>query len=768
MNPMASEHTGLEAAEALDAVSASQSDDSKIWRRFGRKAIVATGALTLGLLTAQLVFAAPPVADFRMNNSTASSITVDTGATVSLQSTASDPDDDIAELAWDFDYDGSFEVDASGPTTSVEYATAGSRSIALRVRDTAGDPAAGGDGTVDESLRVKTVNVVVPNSQPIASDIVAARVPPNNGDVAVVGQTISFNGTGSDPDGDPITFEWSFGDGGTALGQNVTHTYASHGSKSVTLTVRDNRGATATRTESVLINAVPVADAHILNASAESGQKNDVPLVGQAYVFTGGTSLTPGSGSTDAEGGTLAYAWDLDNNGTFEVAGRDVASPAGLRTAGTKTVRLRVTDTANAANVEAFTFRVNTAPAAGFAFEPPAPTVGKQILFSSTSSDPDGTAVDPLTFAWDLDGDNAFGSADSPAEPTSPNTPPVIFNTPGEKSVRLRVTDTGGISRTITRTVLVQLSVPTGSFTAAPGAPLPNEAIAFRSTSVPSEPAKQITKVEWDFDYDAGRDTFAPGDVDATGASASHAFSSSGPKPVAMKVTEGPQGGFDIVVQTIEVNAPPDASFRIAPASPLAGDPVTLSSTASDPDGPLAGQDWDLDADGQFDDASGAVASRSFAVAGTYRVALRVTDAKGATRVATGDVRVAGRPLPPPPPGPRVLPGVAIQISGRTTPKGARVTMLKVRAPKGARVKVTCTGKRCPKRSVTRKVKNGQLRFKVFERRLRAGIRITVVVSMDGFVSRYTRFTIRRGRPPSRADRCVAPGATKPTACPAT
>jgi PKD repeat protein len=727
--------------------------------------VVAVATFTAALLTSQLVFAAAPTANFTMNGSGASSITVNTGQSVSLASTSTDPDGDIAATEWDFDYDGSFTVDASGANASVEYATAGSRSVALRVRDTAGDPNAGGDGTVDESIKVKSVNVVVPNNPPVATDIVATRQPPNNGDVAVVGQTVAFHGVGSDPDGDPITYEWSFGDGGTATGVDVSHAYASNGTKSITLTVRDNRGATNSRTETLRINAVPVADAHILNSSAETGQKNDVPLVGQAYVFTGGPSLVPGSGSSDAEGTTLTYAWDLDNNGSFETAGRDVVSPTGLRTAGTKTVQLRVTDSDQATNVETFSFRVNTAPAPGFAWDPPTPVVGKQVQFSSTSSDPDGTATDPLTFAWDLDGDNQFGTADSPAEPTSPSTPPVIFTTPGDKTVRLRVTDTGGISRTVTRTVLVQLSIPNGSFTTSPAAPLPGEPVTFASTSTPSESAKQITKVEWDFDYNPSTDTFAADDVDATGASVTHAFPAAGPQSVAMKVTEGPLGGYAIVTKALQVNAPPQSSFSISPESPLTGDQVTFSSTASDPDGPLASQQWDLDGDGQYDDATGAVATRSFSAAGTYRVGLRVTDDKGATRTAIADLQVAGRPIPPPPPL-RVLPGVTIQVAGRVTPTGARVTLLRVRAPQGAKVKIRCTGRGCPKRKITRTVKGSALRFKVFERHLRAGIRITIVVGRQGFISRYTRFTIRRGRAPRRADRCVMPGTTKPTTCP--
>ena len=56
-------------------------------------------------------------------------------------------------------------------------------------------------------------------------------------------QPITFNGTGSsDPDGDPLTYLWSFGDGGTATGATPTHTYVTGGQFSVTLTVTDPDG----------------------------------------------------------------------------------------------------------------------------------------------------------------------------------------------------------------------------------------------------------------------------------------------------------------------------------------------------------------------------------------------------------------------------------------------------------------------------------------------------------------------------------------------
>lgn len=78
-------------------------------------------------------------------------------------------------------------------------------------------------------------------------------VPPTNGaPTAVINGTpasgtapvaISFSASGSsDPDGDMLTYAWTFGDGGTASGLNVSRTYTTAGSFTATVTVNDGHG----------------------------------------------------------------------------------------------------------------------------------------------------------------------------------------------------------------------------------------------------------------------------------------------------------------------------------------------------------------------------------------------------------------------------------------------------------------------------------------------------------------------------------------------
>lgn len=80
-----------------------------------------------------------------------------------------------------------------------------------------------------------------------------------------VGQSIAFNSSGSsDPDGSIVSYSWDFGDGTSSTAANPTHSYSATGQYSVTLTVTDNGGATAsatalvTITDNALVNGEPV------------------------------------------------------------------------------------------------------------------------------------------------------------------------------------------------------------------------------------------------------------------------------------------------------------------------------------------------------------------------------------------------------------------------------------------------------------------------------------------------------------------------------
>lgn len=115
--------------------------------------------------------------------------------------------------------------------------------------------------------------------------------------------------------------------------------------------------------------------------------------------------------------------------------------------------------------------------------------------------------------------------------------------------------------------------------------------------------------------------------------------------------------------------------------------------------------------------------------------------------------------------GLRVMnPFPTVRISGRLTGSGADVTRLSVRAPRGAAISVRCRGGSCPARSFARAAR--VKRLSAYERHLRAGTKLDVVVRKPGRIGKWTTITIRRGAPPKRVDRCSYPGRGQPAPCP--
>ncbi|MBI1796658.1 MAG: PQQ-dependent sugar dehydrogenase [Candidatus Eisenbacteria bacterium] len=75
--------------------------------------------------------------------------------------------------------------------------------------------------------------------------VVVVSATPNAGGAPL---TVNFSSVGTlDPDGDPMTYQWLFGDGQGSTSPNPTHTYTIGGSYPATLTVFDNHGGQTTQ-----------------------------------------------------------------------------------------------------------------------------------------------------------------------------------------------------------------------------------------------------------------------------------------------------------------------------------------------------------------------------------------------------------------------------------------------------------------------------------------------------------------------------------------
>jgi PKD domain len=221
-------------------------------------------------------------------------------------------------------------------------------------------------------------------------------------------------------------------------------------------------------------------------------------------------------------------------------------------------------------------------------------------------------------------------------------------------------------------------------------------------------------------------------------------------------------------VLTVPVrNRPPAAAFTYSPLAPLTGDPVVLTSFSADPDGPIVSQQWELDGDAAFDDASGPTAELSFRTAGVYPVTLRVTDRDGAAVTATADVTVHQRPPE------AISPFPLVRMLAAVGQQGTTIRELIVKVPAGAKVRIRCRGHGCPFKSFAKRAEvharaSRILRIRRFGHHLlRPGTVIEISVTRRGEVGKYTRFLIRKGRPPKRVDRCLVPRKKRPVRCPA-
>jgi PKD repeat protein len=93
---------------------------------------------------------------------------------------------------------------------------------------------------------------------------------------ANAGTELSFDASGSvvsnmPEDNIAVGWSWDFGDGETAKGETVTHTYAKAGTYTVKLTVTDSAGRSATVEEPLVVKAALATD----DATDDSADTSD-------------------------------------------------------------------------------------------------------------------------------------------------------------------------------------------------------------------------------------------------------------------------------------------------------------------------------------------------------------------------------------------------------------------------------------------------------------------------------------------------------------
>ncbi len=198
--------------------------------------------------------------------------------------------------------DGSAEmsVDCAEGEQAHVYSEAGTYEATLTATD-----AQGGMARETEEVQVGSA-VGLPNEAPTAS----FTATPGSGALEV-----AFDASGSsDPENDTLSYAWTFGDGETGEGAQVTHTYGAAGDYQVTLTVDDGRGENDTQTETVTVGETAPAFTELTWETVapqpyKVAEAQGEVVNGKLYVF-GGFDSTKGCCTPTAR----AYVYDPAQN----------------------------------------------------------------------------------------------------------------------------------------------------------------------------------------------------------------------------------------------------------------------------------------------------------------------------------------------------------------------------------------------------------------------------------------------------------------------
>jgi hypothetical protein len=243
---------------------------------------------------------------------------------LALTGVATDTVGDTLIYEWDYLYDGvTFTPDITGSLSVTHtYTASGVFTAALRVTDD--DGAIGFDTAVIQINTAPTANANGPYS--------------GNEGIA-----ITLSGSGNDADGDPLTYAGDLDNNGTyeTSGQVINPIFPDNGVYPVALQVSDGRGGFATDSTTVTVNNVPPT------ASANGPYTTTLALL----------PITLSGSGSDVPADTLTYAWDLQNDGVFEIAGQTASFTETIT--GTFTVAFRVSDDDGDFTVDTTTVQVN-------------------------------------------------------------------------------------------------------------------------------------------------------------------------------------------------------------------------------------------------------------------------------------------------------------------------------------------------------------------------------------------------------------------------
>jgi len=401
----------------------------------------------------------------------------------------------------------------------------------------------------------------------------------------------------TDGTGRKLIYSWDFGDTDKSPNKKTTHYYKdlspeSTGYYTVKLRVTDSDDSTLTDEDVIKVNVVSAAPTF---TSIQA-----VPMTGREGDFTTPVKVNMTVlGAEDPDGKIIQYKWwyyDLKDPedplglqittgsttqitiGTNGLEGEKIEYGFGLEV--TDSDNLKISSNELFAEGEGPTIEVingpNKLPTAKFSTSTTSIFTGESVVFTSSSTDPDGSIV---SYLWDFEGDGFFNN-----QPTTEKTESHIYtekNLDGY-SVRLKVVDDKGAEA-----VSLPVKVYVDAFSEAPVADFEYEVISGTSgkklqftnkSTADTKSGARIISYKWDFDTNSALTTVND-DVDSTEENPSRIYTEYGTYTAKLIVTDD-QGNVDDVSKTIKITKP-------ATTSPTTDNPISgglTIGTASETD----------------------------------------------------------------------------------------------------------------------------------------------------------------------------------------
>ncbi|MHC1708823.1 MAG: PKD domain-containing protein [Methanomassiliicoccales archaeon] len=383
---------------------------------------------------------------------------------------------------------------------------------------------------------------------------------------------------------------WDLGDGHLAYRPSVTHTYGSLGTVVVNLTITDHHGRIDSSERTVLVvNLEPLCDFRFTPIA---------PAPGETVRFQ--------DLSSDRDGSIASWQWNFgDGNISDQVSPEHV-----FVNEGNYLVSLTVNDADGGSDTVSHSLAVgNEPPVAAFTWNPTSVTTLVDVLFASTSSDPDGTIT---SWTWDF-GDGTWGSG---------STVKHRYYALGTYSVTLAVTDEDGGSDSLTRSLTVLNSRPVAAFTA----PAEVESlldVKFEDHSYDLDGS--LTSWSWSF-----------GDGETSNErSPTHAYQRPGIFTIDLTVTDD-RNWMSMVSSSITViNRLPTVNMTLPQGEHWSLDVLEFIASGQDPDGTVISYSWDM-GDGTV--LEGSNVTHAYLEPGIYNVTVTCQDDSGGEAVNASEI----------------------------------------------------------------------------------------------------------------------------------